>query len=306
MSTVRKLGSKQSEAWARLLDDVVDGDVDWGKVSKEATALLGMPTVLGPENVGTMELSSGGYTVVHLGADKSRQPGSGDVLLLPHGDDNCRLGPWEDVFDDPTLLVEPNSEFEGELWDVCFEEGNPPLHFDAAAWAGTYESDGDESWELRVNGETVGVQLEEIDRWGSEPPKIPAQTWASFDGEFGGASLYSDHNGCLWGYVSERATMFFGRPDSMDGKVSSYLGDLLYTSARDAEYELLFVAAPTLEPAAALDLAQWLGSLDPNFDASECVVTCDGFDGTVDELVALCAGESPDGDEDDEDDGDAQ
>jgi hypothetical protein len=280
---------------SQLAEDLVDPAADWGEVSDRITKLIGVRTDVGPEHCGQIEVSVGSFTIVLLGDDPNRQAGSGQVLVVGD-DDSVRIGEWFEVLANPIFYVTQSTRLSGGVWGDCFDDWSPPLHFDTTDWEGTYAtSDGHENWELSVNGERLSVHLEEHIHWGTEPAHIPAQEWASFEGEFCGATVYSDDAGCLWGWVSEAATVFFGRPTTMEGKVGGYLGALLSYSATDGDYEINSVSAQSVEAAELLNLVEWLGGRDPNFNQAECVATCNGFDGTVEELREHV------GDEDDDD-----
>jgi hypothetical protein len=273
-------------------------DSDWEDASRRASEVLCSSGEVARENIGFQRTHAGWVAVVQLSSTPVQNITDAMVAII---DDSTKVttGPWAEVFEDPNLHMLRETKFVGPVWAECFDDEAPPLHVDPESWIGAvlpYGEDGD--WQVWVEGDMRQLVVDSHRLWGPEPVRIPAKEWLLIESEYAGIVIRSDEFGCLWGGFAERAEVFFGRPASVEGRVLEYLSDLLSTEYTDCEFSVTSMECDSLDAASMLELVDYVSGSDPNFEASDAEIMCEGFSGTAEDLRSQVLGVDESGAED--------
>ncbi len=277
---------------AALASVLATCEAEWQPATGKAAELIIDRLGVAPENIGFITTSWGWAAVIQLSRTPLGTTDDGEVAVVDEQSD-VRTGSWESVMADEAMYVTPSTKFVGPMWVDCFEDYSPPLHFDADAWEETAEMySGHSEWMVWVDGEMTQFRLQEHVLWGSTPPSIPAVSWLGVDCESTGISITTDECGCVWGVFVEFATVFLGRPTTIEGRLAEYVSTVCWLGGG---FSVHSVEGADVAPAEMLDVLSSLEPCDPNWCDAEISVTFTGFDGTVEELRELLSGSLPDG-----------
>ena len=219
------------------------------------------------------------WVVIVIEASRGLDDASTPTIAVS-ADGELLAGPWDDVRRADGLILDRDASFVGEIWLEWFgSELIPPFRLDPDTWEGAVCADTESTFRVTHHGDPCTFKAIEHSLWGSGPPGIRAGTWVSVSGEYAGASVRADVNGCLWGDMSESGTIFFGRPSSEVPSPADHLSEVTDSLFGGGEFEISELSSDFLTIA---ELARHIGlveSLDPNFDA-ETLTVC-GRDRTV-------------------------